>query len=124
MDTRFPVVVERDEDARVWNAYVIGVPVYAQGATVAQTERAIRRTLAAYLQAHPDTPSSTARVMVAVTTFSRKAMKSARALGEPVLVVGLRSVAALIGAKKSRAKAVAARNNGRLGGRPRSASRR
>jgi hypothetical protein len=36
-------------------AHVEGLPVYAQGATRAKAERAIRRTLAAYLKAHPDT---------------------------------------------------------------------
>src|SRR5438876_12067230 len=63
MDTRFPIVVER-EDSGVFSAYVAGLPVYAQGATGRQAERAIRRTLTAYLHAHPDT-GSTARVKVA-----------------------------------------------------------
>lgn len=52
MATYFPIVFER-ESSGVVSAYVAGLPVYAQGATQAQAERAIRRTLTAYLEEHP-----------------------------------------------------------------------
>ena len=57
MAAHFPIVVER-EDSGVFSAFVAGLPVYAQGATAMQAERAIQRTLTAYLEAHPGTPSS------------------------------------------------------------------
>src|SRR2546428_13540370 len=63
MPTHFPIVVER-EDSGVFSAYVAGLPVYAQGATAVRAERAIQRTLTAYLEAHPGT-SSSAKVKVA-----------------------------------------------------------
>jgi hypothetical protein len=50
---RFRIVFER-EDRGAIGAYVAGLPVYAQARTQAQAERAIRRTLAAYLEAHPE----------------------------------------------------------------------
>ena len=55
--THFPIVVER-EDAGVFSAYVAGLPVYAQGATAMEAERAIQRTLTACLEPHPGTSSS------------------------------------------------------------------
>jgi hypothetical protein len=59
MATHFPIVFE-PEDSGVTSAYVAGLPVYAQGPTPAHAERAIRRTLAAYLEAHPDAVSASA----------------------------------------------------------------
>src|SRR3954465_13704810 len=56
MAAHFPIVFER-EDSGVFSAYVAGLPVCAQGATAKQAERAIQRTLTAYLEAHPDTSS-------------------------------------------------------------------
>jgi len=73
--------------------------------THAKAERAIRTVLADYLNAHPDSQPD-ARVRVA--RFSDK--------GRKVDIVG---VAALVGARRSTAKARASRANGRLGGRPR-----
>ena len=110
MATRFPVIVER-EDSGVFSAYVVGLPVYAQGATELRAARAIRQTLMAYLEAHPDTPSSTACVRVAAVLQP----------GTPGVkpIVELKSAAALIGGTTSRRKAAASRANGRLGGRPR-----
>jgi len=67
MATHFPIVVER-EDSGVFSAYVAGLPVYAQGATAMRAERAIQRTLTAYLEAHPGTASS-AKVKVAVNCW-------------------------------------------------------
>jgi hypothetical protein len=109
MAVRFPVVFER-EASGVISAYVAGLPVYAQGGTQAQAERAIRRTLAAYLEAHPDATSGAPPVIKIATVRSEEDARPA---------VTLVSAAALIGGRTSRLKAASSRANGRLGGRPR-----
>ncbi len=82
-----------------------GLPVYAAADSHAKAERAIRVVLTNYLNAHPASRPD-ARVRVARVSDRGKARVS---------VVG---VAALVGAKRSEAKARAPRANGRLGGRP------
>jgi hypothetical protein len=100
----YPVVFETEENGAV-SAYVPGLPVYAAADSQAKAERVIGAVLAEYLDEHPDTHPD-ARVRVARVSDRGKARFS---------VVG---VAALVGAKRSDAKARASRANGRLGGRP------
>jgi predicted RNase H-like HicB family nuclease len=104
MTMLYPIVFETEENGAV-SAYVPGLPVYAAADSQAKAERAIRAVLAEYLDEHPDTHPD-ARVRVARVSDRGKARIS---------VVG---VAALVGAKRSDAKARASRSNGRLGGRP------
>jgi hypothetical protein len=104
MTKLYPIVLETEDNGAV-SAYVPGLPVYAAADSHAQAERAIRVTLTEYLSAHP---ASRPDVRVRVARVSDR--------GKPrVRVV---SVAALVGAKRSAAKASASRANGRLGGRP------
>jgi len=81
------------------------LPVYAAADSHAKAERAVCAVLAAYLEAHPASRPE-ARVRVARVSGGAKTTIS---------VVG---VAALVGARRSGAKAEASRANGRLGGRP------
>ena len=109
MTMLYPIVLETEENGAV-SAYVPGLPVYAAAESHARAERAIRDVLAAYLEAHP-TSRPEARVRVARVAGGGKA---------GISVVG---VAALVGARRSVAKAQASRANGRLGGRPPKAAR-
>ena len=108
MATYFPIVVEREESG-VFSSYVAGLPVYAQGATAVRAERALQRTLSAYLEAHPNTTSA-ARVRVAAVQPFNVGTRPR---------IELVSAAALVGRQTSRRKAESSRANGRLGGRPR-----
>jgi predicted RNase H-like HicB family nuclease len=51
--TDVPIVVVREASGTI-SAHVPGLPVYAQGVTRATAVRALRATLAAYLEAHPE----------------------------------------------------------------------
>jgi predicted RNase H-like HicB family nuclease len=104
MTMLYPIVLETEENGAV-SAYVPGLPVYAAADSHAKAERAIRAVLTAYLSTHPASRPD-ARVRVARVSDREKPRIS---------VVG---VAALVGARRSRAKARASRANGRLGGRP------
>ena len=108
MTMLYPIVLETEESGAV-SAYVPGLPVYAAADTHTKAERAIRAVLTEYLNAHPASRPS-ARVRVA--RFSNGGKRK-------VDIVG---VAALVGAHRSATKARASRNNGRLGGRPRTAA--
>ncbi|MEO8482674.1 MAG: hypothetical protein ABI634_10720 [Acidobacteriota bacterium] len=108
-----PIVLETEESGAI-SAFVPGLPVYAAADTRAKAEAAVRDVLSAYLQAHPSA-TSTAHVRVAQVTAS--------AQGKARPEVRIRSVGTLLGAVRSRAKARASRSNGRLGGRPRLATK-
>ena len=103
MTMLYPIVLETEASGAV-SAYVPGLPVYAAAETHAKAERAIRAVLTEYLNAHP---ASRPGARVRVARFSSGKRK--------VDIVG---VPALVGARRSKAKARASRANGRLGGRP------
>lgn len=86
--------------------YVPGLPVFAAANTRPKVEQAIRETLAAYLEAHPESVPTSAVRVARVSDGQRS----------NVHIVG---VAALLGTGRSRRKARAFQMNGRLGGRPR-----
>jgi predicted RNase H-like HicB family nuclease len=105
MMSYYPIVIETETGGAV-SAYVPGLPVFAAADTRTKVEQAIRETLAAYLEAHPDSvPTSDLRV--------------ARVSNRQRSQVHIVSVGALLGMGRSRRKARASRINGRLGGRPR-----
>jgi predicted RNase H-like HicB family nuclease len=107
MMTYYPIVIETETSGAV-SAYIPGLPVFAAADTRTKAEHAIRETLAAYLEAHPDSvPTSDVRV--------------ARVSNRQRSKVQIVSVGALLGTGRSRRKARASRMNGRLGGRPRKA---
>jgi predicted RNase H-like HicB family nuclease len=105
MTSYYPIVIETEATGAV-SAYVPGLPVFAAADSRAQAEQAIRQTLAAYLEAHPDSvPTSDVRV--------------ARVSGGHQASVRIVGIGALLGSGRSRRKSRASRANGRLGGRPR-----
>lgn len=100
----YPIVFEIEDNGAV-SAYVPGLPVYAAADSQAKAERAIRAILTEYLSAHP---ASRPDARVRVARVSDRGTPRVRVVG----------VAALVGARRSDAKARASRANGRLGGRP------
>lgn len=105
MTTYYPIVFETETSGAV-SAYVPGLPVFAAADTRSKAEKAIRQTLAAYLDAHPRS-APTSDVRVARVSDGQRST---------VHIVG---VGALLGTGRSRRKARASQMNGRLGGRPR-----
>ena len=110
----FPVVIER-EDNGTYSAWVAGLPgVYAAADTAAVAKRSLKGALAAHLAALRElgrVPKPKAEVaVIRLTTFRR--------LGATRDTLRYAGVGALLGRKTSQAKAVAARRNGRRGGRP------
>lgn len=108
MTRLYPIVLEIEDTGAV-SAYVPGLPVYAAADSHAGAERAIRAILTEYLSAHP---ASRPDARVRVARVSDRGTPRVRVVG----------VAALVGAKRTAAKARASRANGRLGGRPAKAS--
>jgi hypothetical protein len=104
MTALYPIVLETEESGAV-SAYVPGLPVYAAADSHARAERHIREVLREYLEAHP---SSRPEAQVRVARFTDSGRRQVEIVG----------VAALVGAKRTVAKARASRANGRLGGRP------
>lgn len=104
MTRLYPIVLETEPSGAV-SAYVPGLPVYAAADSHAKAERALRAILTDYLNAHPASRPE-ARVRVA------------RVFDQGTTRINIVGVAALVGAKRSSAKARASRANGRLGGRP------
>jgi len=105
MTTYYPIVIETETSGAV-SAYVPGLPVFAAADTRTKAEQAIRETLTAYLEAHPDSVPTTDVRVARVSDGQRS----------KVHIVG---VGALLGTGRSRRKARASQVNGRLGGRPR-----
>ena len=69
MTAYYPIVIETETSGAV-SAYVPGLPVYAAADTHTKTEQAIRKMLAAYLDAHD---FATARIRVArVSTMIKR----------------------------------------------------
>ena len=104
MTMLYPIVLETEDNGAV-SAYVPGLPVYAAADSHAKAERVIRELLTEYLTAHT---ASRPDARVRVARFSDTGKRRVEIVG----------VAALVGAKRTAAKARASRANGRLGGRP------
>ena len=104
----YPVIVEQESNG-TWSAYVAGLPgVYAAADSATEAKRAIRGALAAHLDAlRTRQPRATKpQMQLLVLRYKNRGLQYA----------GLGS---LLGLKTSAAKAQAARENGRKGGRPR-----
>lgn len=114
MTNYFPVVIEEESNG-TFSAWVAGLPgVYAAADTRAKAKSAIRDAAIAHLQA------------------LKELGRSVKRRGDVLLLKGdpdrahatleFTGFASMLGRKKSRAKARAARLNGRKGGRPRIAA--
>jgi predicted RNase H-like HicB family nuclease len=103
----YPVIVEQETNG-TWSAYVAGFPgVYAAADTATDAKRAIRGALAAHLEALQTrhVRATKSKMQLLVLRYKNRGLQYA----------GLGS---LLGRKTSAAKARAARENGRKGGRP------
>ena len=104
----YPVIVEQESNG-TWSAYVAGLPgVYAAADSAGDAKRAIREALAAHLELLDTrhTRATQSKMQLLVLRYKNRGLQYA----------GLGS---LLGRKTSAAKAQAARQNGRKGGRPR-----
>lgn len=114
MTNQHPIVLEHEVNGTV-TAYVVGVPgVYA----AADTERAAASAIGSALKMHlaaPDRLPEAVRPRRAALRVARVTYSGANA----TLHVGLVGLGALLGRKRTGAKAAGARVNGRKGGRPR-----
>jgi hypothetical protein len=106
MSTHYPIVFETEASGAI-SAYVPGLPIYAAADDQRTAAKAIGDLLSAYLEEHPEATARATIRVAAVSEIDRR------------VVVRLASVAAMLGSRTSRAKAKAARENGRKGGRPR-----
>ena len=120
MNLYFPIVLDTEESGAI-SAFVPGLPIYAAADTQAAAKRAIRDLLRAYLDAHPETRPS---AEVSVAQVSPAKSSATRLQTRRPRVVTLRGVGALLGSVTSPARAMASRENGRLGGRPKKGQRR
>lgn len=109
MTNYFPVVIEQESNG-TFSAWVAGMPgVYAAADTRASAKRAIREALAAHLDALKE---------LGRPATSKADLFVLRERNKNLTFTGF---GALLGRKRSIAKAQAARVNGRKGGRPRAA---
>ena len=84
MTMYYPIVIETETSGAV-GAYVPGLPVFAAANTRTKAEQAIRETLAAYLEAHPESvPTSELRV----ARVSSRPRSTVRILGVGALLDG------------------------------------
>jgi len=111
MTQYFPIIIEQESNG-AFSAWVAGLPgVYAAADSAAAAKRGIRGALAAHLKTL-GTLGRTPQVKADLTVLRHDV--SARRTSLRYVSVG-----ALMGARRSRAKARASQLNGRLGGRPR-----